>query len=77
MLFPLKNFVQTLVENEVVYDGSLFKQNNSLEKFPTSVEPYGVKGAQKSPLCALPLAPLSPDYTKNRELKIYCRVHTT
>lgn len=30
--FPLGNFVEVSVEDEDIYNDSLFKQNNSLEK---------------------------------------------
>ena len=36
---PLGNFAGASVEDEDVYIGNHFKQNNSLEKIPITVEP--------------------------------------
>ena len=54
MLFPLGSFVRALVDNVNVYNGSLSKQNNSLEKVSAIVEPHRVitlpTPTQESPL---------------------------
>lgn len=38
----LENFMKALVKDTSVYNGSLFKQSNSMEKFPDIFEPYSM-----------------------------------
>lgn len=54
MLFPYRDFVSAL-KDQSIYNGSFFKQNNSLKIISTTMEPG-------MPLCR-------PDYTKNWEVR--------
>ena len=58
MPFPLGNFVWASVEDKNVYNGSLSKQNDSLEK--KSPPPPTMDSG-------IPLCP--PNYTKNRKVR--------
>lgn len=64
MFFLLGNFVWAL-KDENVYNGSLFKQNNFLEKLPTTLQSYRVMTAQRNPYCIFLITP------RTENLEIY------
>lgn len=66
--------VWAVVRDENVDNGSLLKQNNSLEKIPTTVEVCSVitlPTAHTGLLTAIPPPHLAPHYTQNEQLKVY------